>query len=75
MAFDEDIPLQPPKIVDDELLFCEIGTLLAFQFLRVAHAVVEQAHVRTDNDLREAVNIALAELLAHRKTCENCREI
>jgi hypothetical protein len=75
MAFDDDIPYQPPQLIDDELLYCETGTLLALQFLRVAHAVVEQAHVRTDDDLREAVHIALADLLAHRRRCENCREI
>jgi hypothetical protein len=75
MAFDDDVPQQPPKLVDDELLYCEVGTLLALQFLRVAHAVVEQAHVRTDADLREGVNIALADLLTHRRTCEKCRVI
>jgi hypothetical protein len=60
--------------VDDtaQLLFLDH---IPFQFLRIAHAVVEQAHVRTDNDLREAVNVALAELLAHRRTCANSREI
>jgi hypothetical protein len=75
MAFDGDNPYQPPKLIDGELLYCETGKLLALQFLRVAHALVEQAHLRTDDDLREAVHIALAALLAHRRTCQKCREI
>ena len=65
MAFDDDIPEQPPKLLNDDMLFCETGTLLALNWLRTAHAVVEQAGVTDEDNLRKAVNNALDALLVH----------
>jgi len=56
------------------MLFCETGTLLALNWLRTAHAVVGQAGVTDEDDLRKAVNNALDALLIYRLECEDCRE-
>jgi hypothetical protein len=74
MAFDDDIPEQPPKLLEDDMLFCETGALLALNWLRTAHAVVEHAGVVDEADLRKAVNNALDALLVHRLECGDCRE-
>jgi hypothetical protein len=74
MEFDDDISDQPPKLIDDDMLYCEHGTLLALNFLRVSHMVVEHAGVIYTDDLRKALNNALDTLLTHRATCDKCNE-
>jgi hypothetical protein len=70
-SFDDDIPKQPPKLLEDDMLYCETGALLALNWLRTAHAVVEQAGVTDEDNLRKAVNNALDALLIHRLECED----
>jgi hypothetical protein len=52
-----------------------IGSLLALNFLRTSHAVVEKAQDWSGDVLRAAVNAALEELWSHRAVCEKCNEI
>ena len=70
-----DIPDLPPKLLPEDYLFCETGTLLALNFLRTAHTVVEKAHDWSGDVLHAAVFAALDELLEHRAGCEKCNGI
>ena len=70
MEFD-DIPAFP-KLIEDEMLFCETGTLLALNFTRTCTAAIEQAGVLEDIEIRCAVDLALDSLLEHRGSCATC---
>jgi hypothetical protein len=70
-----DLPDVPPPILPEDYLYCETGTLLALNFLRTAHTVVEKAHDWSGDVLHAAVYAALEELLNHRATCEKCNKI
>ncbi len=71
----DELPDVPPRLLPEDYLFCETGTLLALNFLRTAHTVVEKAHDWPGDVLHAAVDSALDELLDHRATCEKCNEI
>jgi hypothetical protein len=68
-----DSPDSPSRLLSEDCLFCETGTLLALNFLRTAHTVVEKAHEWSADVLHAAMYAALVELLSHRATCKNCK--
>jgi hypothetical protein len=70
-----DLPDVPPRLLAEDYMYCETGSLLALNFLRTAHHIVEKAHDWSGDDLRAALNSAFDEFLNHRATCENCNEI
>ena len=74
MEFDDDIPDQPPKLPDDVMPFCETGTLVALNWLRTAHAVLEPGNHADLDRLRSSVRIALDDFLTHIAICEKCNE-
>ena len=52
--------------------FCEIGSLLALNWMRTAAASVEKLGSSDDEVIRLAVHEGLDGLLLHRQTCEIC---
>lgn len=74
MAFDDDSTEQPPRLLSDEMPYCEIGTLMAFNWMRCAHAVTNpDLHLDLDL-LRVQVHAALDHFLSHVAVCPNCKE-
>jgi hypothetical protein len=67
-------PDRKQSLLAEELLFCEIGTLDALNFLRTAHAVVEQLDTADPVRLREGMMHALDTLIGHHVGCPNCNE-
>jgi hypothetical protein len=70
-----DLPDVPQRLLPEDNLFCNTGTVLALNFLRTAHTVVEKAHDWSGDVLHAAVYAALEELLNHRATCQHCNKI
>jgi len=75
VEFDDDTREKPPKLLDEDTLYCQSGTLLALNFLRVSHEVIRSAGYIDDGDLRRDVNNALDALLTHRLECDKCKEV
>jgi|HubBroStandDraft_5_1064220.scaffolds.fasta_scaffold18107_4 hypothetical protein len=69
-----EFPDGPPRLLPEDYLFCELGTLLAFNFLRTSTAAVEQLNDADSSRLRSSVIAAYDELLEHRALCDQYHE-
>lgn len=70
----EPDPESKKSLLAEEFLFCEIGTLDALNFLRTAHAVIEQLDTADPAYLRKGMIDALDMLIEHRVSCSKCNE-
>ena len=72
--FDLNAHGQEKSLLNEEILFCDTGSLDALNFLRTAHAVVEQLDTADPARLRAGMIDALDTLIMHRVGCPNCNE-
>jgi hypothetical protein len=74
MEYDDDVPEQPTRLLDDLMPYCETGTLVALNWLRTAHAVLEPGNHADLDKLRSSVQAAIDDFLTHIAICEKCNK-